>query len=362
MMKTNICVLALILMALFVSSTWAFNDKVMFSGVTQEDGIDVLEGHMKKTGRYDSGIVSALRTIARNQVGSGQHYDNFFARVTVPEDVKLVLSDGTVIGDEVCVGDTISLKTGAAKGEFWQDGGDYDTPPVYWVDDVEETTYEILEEIRSHWSRGTYKPTDLGDGTCMEGDVLVDDLSGLTVYKGTGVLTEDPVASCLAASSGVVYCSLNENPSTINGQYYDGATYTVKDGGVLEVDSTYSLKCAYYAYEYRTTSEMMDTFFSKIGITLSDTFGEASGDCCLTVQAPAIPIYVGEYMHLDMSSDDLMDISKIMSATDFYTKYQNALENAKSGDHDYFVVDRFGVDKTLRVVYPADDDVELSVP
>ncbi len=77
--------------------------------------------------------------------------DRFDTRITLPEDLKFVAADGHVIGDEVCAGETIRLSRGEFRGEFYVDGGNYDTPPVGWVDDVRELAYNLVKtKVEKH--------------------------------------------------------------------------------------------------------------------------------------------------------------------------------------------------------------------
>ena len=78
-------------------------------------------------------------------VSTGCDFDAFDTHLSIPEDLKFVASDDTVLGDEACVGDSFHLEKGVEKGEFWQDGGTLDSPPIHWVSDVRELTYNLVK-------------------------------------------------------------------------------------------------------------------------------------------------------------------------------------------------------------------------
>ena len=73
-------------------------------------------------------------------------WDWFMARLSIPEDFKLVSSDGHVVGDELCLGERFQLQKGVNRGEFWQEGGEMDSPPIYWVNDVQEMMYSLVKK------------------------------------------------------------------------------------------------------------------------------------------------------------------------------------------------------------------------
>ena len=76
----------------------------------------------------------------------------YASQITVPEDIKLVSSSNQVVGDELCVGDKFSFQSNVKDsnydgdgGEYWEEGGYPDTPPVLWVQDIEEAVREVID-------------------------------------------------------------------------------------------------------------------------------------------------------------------------------------------------------------------------
>jgi hypothetical protein len=137
-MNRIFCLLAGIL--LLSSPGYALEKKLMWSSIFQNEGFWDYQEHLSSMN--GAGVSALFRsypagyTLNNNGV-TGSQNDFWFARVSVPEDAKLVLSDGSVVGDEVCVGEGFRLEQGVNKGEFWNEGGNIDTPPIFWVEDVE---------------------------------------------------------------------------------------------------------------------------------------------------------------------------------------------------------------------------------
>ena len=80
--------------------------------------------------------------------------DEFFTCLSIPEDIKLVSSEGYVAEGEVCAGDKLRVQKGVNRGEFWQSGGDMDSPPIYWVPDVRELAYSLLKTKLDAYKEG----------------------------------------------------------------------------------------------------------------------------------------------------------------------------------------------------------------
>ena len=100
----------------------------------------------------------------------------FGIKITVPGDYKLVKSDGSVVGDEVCLGDQFKIVSGETKGEYWQDGGVSDSPPIQWVDDVDV----VFEKVIDYLNRD-YTLKGVPSGTPVDG--FVDPVTGVRVYN-----------------------------------------------------------------------------------------------------------------------------------------------------------------------------------
>jgi hypothetical protein len=73
------------------------------------------------------------------------------AQITVPANMHLVKSDGSVVGDELCAGDKFTFQKNIKNGEYtdnggetWTEGGAVDSPPIVWIDDVGAAAKEII--------------------------------------------------------------------------------------------------------------------------------------------------------------------------------------------------------------------------
>ncbi len=162
-------------------------------------------------------------------------------RITVPEDLNLVTSDGYVVGDEVCVGDEFKLDKGLIKGEDWDDGGDQDSPAIYWIDDVESAVKKIVSQHE------TSSPARIG-GTQVD-DGYVDPLSGVAVY--TRII---PASSAVYNVSGNykiignIACSVKGSASANGEIMQDGDYYKATAPGTASFNANYVVECMYYYY------------------------------------------------------------------------------------------------------------------
>ena len=155
-----LCLVAVLLAS--AGSVNAFDEHLKWTSVFQGEGISAYIYHYRIdcNERPDtfpelckSYATGTYRSITSNPA-TYESYDRFSAHVTVPEDLKLVSSEGFVVGDEVCVGDRFGLQRGVSRGEFWNEGGDLDTPPIYWVDDVEEFSKELVKRALKRCEAG----------------------------------------------------------------------------------------------------------------------------------------------------------------------------------------------------------------
>jgi hypothetical protein len=164
-------------------------------------------------------------------------------RITIPEDIKLVSSDGYVVGDEVCVGDKFKVVKGVAKGEFWDDGGDMDSPPVYWVDDVEALVKKLVDQHKSA------SPAKVGGTKVADG--YVDPLSGIPVYNvnlmgkapnpGIDLLEHWKIIGNLA-------CSVKGSATAQGKISQEGEYYKATAPGDASLEENVVVECIYYYY------------------------------------------------------------------------------------------------------------------
>jgi hypothetical protein len=164
-------------------------------------------------------------------------------RVSIPEDVKLVTSDGYTVGDEICVGDKFTLAKGANKGEYWDDGGDMDSPPVYWITDVEATVTKLVNQHKSA------SPAKVGGNKVADG--YVDPLSGIPVYnvdlKGSA---PNPGIDLLEHWKiiGNMACSMKGTAKPSANLAQEGEYYKATSPGNASFQADYTVECIYYYY------------------------------------------------------------------------------------------------------------------
>ncbi|MFZ2456604.1 MAG: hypothetical protein WAX07_09025 [Candidatus Altiarchaeia archaeon] len=162
-------------------------------------------------------------------------------RITIPEDVKLVTSDGYVVADEMCVGEKFTLAKGASKGEYWDDGGDMDSPPVYWIADVEAVVNKLVSQHKSA------SPAKVGGTKVADG--YVDPLTGIPVYNvdlkgnasGTGFLEHYNIIGNLA-------CSMKGTANPSGNLAQAGEYYQATAAGDASFQADYTVECIYYYY------------------------------------------------------------------------------------------------------------------
>jgi hypothetical protein len=148
-------IMLLSLLAVLLQGACALETKDVFLGLNQAE-LQYYAAALRADPQWAarSGIIpdDLIQNLISNSTGVDR--DLFETRLTMPEDYKLVLSDGTVLGDEVCAGEKFHLQTGVNKGEFWQDGGDIGSPPIYWVDDVRELAYNLVKTKVDRYNQG----------------------------------------------------------------------------------------------------------------------------------------------------------------------------------------------------------------
>jgi len=222
------------------------------------------------------------------------------ARITIPEDIKLVTSGSAVVTGEVCAGENIQAVKGVSKGEWWDDGGNADSPPVYWVDDVENLAKSLLNR---QTTKNFFSETTVPDG-------YVDPITNVPVYTKNFVLGNVPASLSLKGTvTGNIVCSLKQKPGT--GLPAEGAP--VSGESEVEVDVTYIVECMYYYYSGGCAAKPSGFFSEKVGYCLFNV--------------PAVVEAKG---------------------------YQSI--------EDFFKVGEISVKRKIKVVKPAAPGVEVSVP
>ena len=181
--------------------------------------------------------------------GPVEGYTGFGAQITVPEDYKLVKSDGSLVGDELCLGEQFRVVSGNSKGEFWQDGGVCDSPPIEWVEDMDVVFEKVIDNadpnnlLRFYSDRGV--PS--GWGSKAPADGFVDPVTGVKVYNmmvgGTSEITGylDP----LIPWTGSLICSLKSRAVQADNLKQTGDSYTPTALGSLNISAISDVECMY---------------------------------------------------------------------------------------------------------------------
>ena len=200
------------------------------------------------------------------------HCWGYASKVNVPMDVKLVMADGSTVGDELCVGDRFKVVTNAMYGSYDGDGGEYydeggfDTPPVVWVNSVTEVVKELIGcpgASSNGWAgklRNQMYQTRPNDGLGMAGTCgiassemtlsLQDSLFEEAARRGT-------FGDCKKESgpfsdrktlplSGSVACGVKTGILSVSGVVKKGDYYEVTGQGDIDLNASTELDCIYY--------------------------------------------------------------------------------------------------------------------
>ncbi len=149
-------------------------------------------------------------------------------QLTIPEDIKLVSSDGFVLEGDVCPGEKPVVTTGNRTGEWWRRGGVYDTPPIQWVDDVAGLVKRIVQFHRDKAGER------LADSAVLSREELFTDEFGILVHPETRGEPDIP---------GNIICSRKEKGSTPS-----SAAGEPMFGNEADVEA--DIFCFYYIYGY----------------------------------------------------------------------------------------------------------------
>ena len=255
------------------------------------------------------------------------------AKVTVPEDIKLVALDNSIVGDELCVGDRFRLVMGVEKGEYWQGGGHDDSPQIFWVRDVQS----IVKKILDYHKKTITKREDICSQQGVE-DGMIDNLTGIPIYNM-------PVSSYIQPEqsfgpfepiifAGNMVCSLKEKSNGIDTEDY----YYVKEKKDINYSKDYFVECMYYYYGGSGGGYGADGW----GYFYSASQGQIKRLQCpfYTLKVPTVIQYGPDANPIDYWVHNI----DFQSVDDFF----------KVGDINY--------SKTIKVVDPAHASLELNAP
>ncbi len=262
--------------------------------------------------------------------------------ITVDADVQLVKTDGSVVGDELCLYDEFTYQRGTASGEYWWDGGFYDSPPVQWVDDVKVVAKKLLDyHAQAMADDGfVYNSNHEVPDNRMGSDQMQtynDPLTGLDVYSHPiyQVLAkwEDlPGGNPKGKITGALVCSIGgANLSESSSIVQNGEKFKVMKPGDLEFTLNYPVECMYYYYgRYDPVDYDTKPKFYK-------------DDHYYTYKLPTIVYRITDYGGYTVGR--------------MYFG-QNVRYNSVD---DFFTVGSIGVDKKIHVVDPPKPVVEVSI-
>ncbi len=169
-------------------------------------------------------------------------------QVTIPDDAKLVSSDGYVIRDEICADDTFTFEKGTDKGEWWFRGGVEDSPPIHWVDDVEKFVLDLLE-----YHENTITDQDKicnNDLTYPLPANYKDDMTGIEVFGSRSAVGENLSVQSVhhaAPQVGNVVCSIKEKNLDFAGAKKTDSGYMIL-GSEATINAEFIVECTYYYY------------------------------------------------------------------------------------------------------------------
>ncbi len=255
--------------------------------------------------------------------------------LTVPEDMKLVSSDGSVVDDEICAGEKVRAVKGVDKGEYWDYGGFLDSPPVYWVDDVEKSFEDIVGYgIRTGFTEECSVDKDAGvpDGS-------IDPVTGVPIYTTFGYPT----------LKGATICSLKDKGVSSEGFDKIGDWYAAKGKGMARFTANYSVECVYYVYALGYTDP-----YTFGNYNLSDYPGGIDELIKEIYSCPYKPLF----SIIREPTINLMGGVIRNDSNDY--KGTGVLSEPKSLE-DLFRTGNIGIDKEIKVVSTANPKVDVSV-
>jgi len=260
------------------------------------------------------------------------------AQVTVPEDMKLVLSDGTVVGDEICIGDTFSFQMNTGDGEYWQDAGTDGDPPIHWAkSDLKAMAESVTssdsssKEFRELLATETFPLTVGVGGACLRG-------LNLTLGEDNQL----PAGTTLRTLMGGITCKLNEKNVAAVGAQKSGDYYTAQTKGEINFNANYDLDCLYY----HTTGR------GDLGVSAPFAVGLCGENTPLQpIEQSSIFNVTGSYDNFNVGK---ISFSKRIKVVDPGTQ---KVEITVIGGDDV----KMGEEKTLKVLVKNTGDVDVSV-
>jgi hypothetical protein len=266
----------------------------------------------------------------------------FMPQLTVPAEVKLVGTDGRLVGDELCIGDKFKVQSSLRDGEYdgyggevWQISG-YESPPVYWINNMGDAVKEVIgcpnrnpaSNYISEFSKRMYT------FNIPSGGVAPDPYGAAPAPMGCQQQSGDFLQRTSLPLNGGMACSIGTGKSSSAGIVKNGDYYIVESAGDINFSSSTEVDCLFYYDKRNFVNPPAGSLVMGIGVPTS--FGSGG-----------IPMDIGSY------SGGLMEKMYYDAATKNAVCNKLNLTWFKAGDISY--------KKNIKVVGKANPAIEISV-
>jgi hypothetical protein len=299
-MEKNYVIYALVL-GLLAGSVYSFTGQYKYNSMSATAYWNQYASVMVPGEKTPMEYVTAIGPMSEDETEVHCTYYTFYPIISISEDAKVVAADGTVLGNEACQNEYFRLAKGVDKGEYFSQGGDADTPPVQWVDDVEETFRQIIAYHKS----GSMRTSTILNTVPSDG--FRDPVTGIRLYKESvqDYNNWQRVCPTLQKNNYVdarMICSSKiESSGLSSGLQAKGEYYLIDGSSDISIDAKYVVECMYYYYggpgtDFHNASKYYaynaPTFLDKDSYSsLQDYFkvGEISLKRTIKVVKPANP-------------------------------------------------------------------------
>jgi hypothetical protein len=158
--------------------------------------------------------------------------------------IEIFNEKGFFLNSEVCEGSKINVKIGGSSGEWLYERGGYeDSPPIFWVDDLDE----VIRKIQSLPAGGSL-PFRIWDG-------YVDEDTGIPVYEETTERSKAFVKN----GFGTVICESAPSSYEISGarEISPGIYEVTGDKKNVDIDMEISVRCVFYHFGHNSETNFL---------------------------------------------------------------------------------------------------------
>jgi hypothetical protein len=237
-----------LLLGLLAANAYSFTGEYKYNSMSATAYWNAYASVMAAGAKTPMEYVTAIGPMSRDETEVHCTYFNFYPVISISEDAKVVAADGTVLGNEACQNEYFRLTKGVNKGEYLSRGGDADTPPVQWVDDVEETFRQII----AYHQGGSMRTSTILH--MIPEDGFRDPVTGIQLYKESvqDYNNWERVCPTLEKTNSVdarMICSAKmEKSELLGGLEAKGEYYRIEGTSNISIDATYVVECMYYYY------------------------------------------------------------------------------------------------------------------